>query len=464
LGLIYSLIYRYHIQRKVQEIFGQPTSSKSVNTHATTALLSWINWQIQKRFPDMKKIGNLNCDWNDGIALCALIESIKGGECRELPNFDKVRNCKEGLDWGSEPPFRIPKIISAEHLSDPDIDKASVMIYLCYYLQHCFEKSSDEAYVEQVPPDITKYLDDVGLVAIPKSLIVNVKIPTDAKKCSADLDFLKQSVFVVGQTIVFTVDCSFAGEKGQLEITAYTTDTNEQIKTDFRNSRLNKMAFDCFLKAETVGTHELNIRWGEKGNYEHINDSPLKFTVCDPKVVMFDNVQTRHNVYVGDTIEFVVDVSKAGGTALLNSEFSNKKMSCKTIRSDRKVTFIYTAHETHKGSSELSVYYSGMKIKIIEITVASDYRKENAKIETQVAVFTNYINYILTIEEVSNLQWDFQSGVTLAFLLKSLSGNEIGNLNAEPKNKLEMVQNLTLCFSFMKSLKFELYDISKLLA
>jgi len=476
LGLVFSLIYRYHIQRKVKENSSQvsTSSSKSINVRAIVALLSWINWQIHERFPDMKKIRNLNYDWNDGIALCVLIESIEKGSCKNCTNLsksDKVKNCEKGLDLG-EKHFKIPKIISAEHLSDPSIDETSVMIYLCYYLHHCFKPPDNshqgQPYIEQVPRYIVKFLDEVGLVAIPhteEDLLSNVKMPTvpDATQCSAELDFFDHSVFSVGQTIVFTVNCVFAGDKGKLEIRAKATNTSKKIKTELR--KRSKNIFDCFLKVDIVGTHKLNIRWGDGNNYEDIKDSPKIFTVCNPKAVEFDDAKTRYNVFVGDYIEFGMDVSKAGAADLLDAKFSDEKMSYETIKSDGKVTFKYLANETHLGPSELSIYFNSIKIKVVEITVASDYLKANPKMEAQVAVFTNYVNYVLNkSKEVSDFQWYFQSGVELANLLKSLSGKKIENLNDEPKNKSEMIDNLKLCFSFMESLKLEVHDISKLSA
>ena len=483
LGLVYSLIYRYHIQKKLQESPNQISTalSKSVNVRAIIALLSWINWQIHQRFPSMKKIRNLNTDWNDGIALCALIESIEEGTCPESPKLDNVRNCEKGLDLGSKWPFKIPKIISAEHLANPDIDETSVMVYLCYYLQYCFKKSpepihqdghEDQPYIDQVPPEIVKFLDEVGLVAIPfikKDMFSNVKIPTapDATRCIADLDFFEQSIFTVGQTIVFAVDCAYAG-KGKFKITC-TTDTNEQVETwaDQEPRKRSNKVFYCFLRVEAVGIHEVNIQWGapEKDNYDDIIYSPKRFIVCNPEAVEFDT-HSRHNVYVGDTIKLGVDTSKAGHVDMLHAEFSDAKMSYEMVKSDSKVTFIYTADETHKGPSELSLFFNGIKIKkkVFEITVVSDYLKTNPKMEARVTVFINYINYILKTssgEEVSDFQWDFQSGVTLAFLLKTLSGQEIRNLNAKPQNKLEMMQNLKACFTFMQSLKLELHGTSK---
>jgi len=471
LGLVFALIYRYHIQRRVKENSSQvsTSSSKSINVRAIVALLSWINWQIHECFPDMKKIRNLNKDWNDGIALCVLIESIEKDSCKNCTNLsksEKVKNCEQGLDLGRKR-FKIPKIISAEHLSDPSIDETSVMIYLCYYLHDRFEShDNSQPYIEQVPRYIVKFLDEVGLVAIPRTnedLLSDVKMPTvpDATQCSAELDFFDHSVFSVGQTIVFTVNCIFAGDKGELEIRAKATNTNKKIKTELRK-RSNKNIFDCFLKVETVGTHELNIRWGDGNNYEDIKDSPKTFKVCDPEAVKFDDAKTRYNVFVGDTIEFGIDISNAGGADLLDAKFSDEKMSYDTIKSDDKVIFRYLANETHIGPSELSIYFNGIEIKVFEIIVASDYLKANQNMETQVAVFTNYVNYVLKeSKDVSDFQWYFQSGVELASLLKFLSGREIENHNAEPKNKSEMTDNLKLCFSFME---LEVHDISKLLA
>ncbi|XP_065897181.1 filamin-B-like isoform X2 [Dysidea avara] len=468
LGLIYSLIYRYHIQKKVKERPSQISSAKSVNVSASTALLSWIDWKVAKYIPKGKKIRNLNTDWNDGIALCALIESIKEGtcpECTKLSGDDRLDNCKKGLRLGKKH-FKIPRIISPEHLSHREIDETSVMVYLCYYLRFCFDKPKPPP---DVPEHIVQFLDDAGLVEFAPSKLdskqakvgVDVPQPADASKCIVDLTFLRRSVFTVGEPIIFTVDCTNAG-KGHLDIKAYATANREKnIATKRKKSFTAGVSiFDCFLKAETVGTHELVIQW--EGN-PITADSPLRFEVCNPKAIVLENLQSRHNTFVGDTIKFDVDISKAGSADILQAVFSDEKRKCEKILTDSKVTFIY--HADTIGSTELSIYFNNLNMKTIEIVVASDFLSSSPNREMQLTFFTNYINYVFKRSSkgaVSNLQWGFQSGVSLASLLEQFSGKKIDPVKsviAEAENRSQMIYNLKLCFAFMKSEELQISDI-----
>ena len=468
LGLIYSLIYRYHIQKKVKERPIQISSAKSVNVSASTALLSWIDWKVAKYVPKDKKIRNLSTDWNDGIALCALIESIEEGtcpECTEMSGDDRLGNCKNGLRLGEEH-FKIPKIISAEHLSHREIDETSVMIYLCYYLEFWCRKPNPD-----VPEHIVQFLDDAGLVeAFPskpdtkqtKSNCLDALQPADASKCIVDLAFLRRSVFTVGETIIFTVDCTNAG-KGHLDVKAYAIANKEKniASKSEKTFAAGVSIFDCFLKAETVGAHELVIQW----EGEHIKDSPLRFEICNPKAIVLENIKSRHNTFVGDTITFDVDISRAGSADLLQVVFSDQKRKCEKIPSDIKVTFIYRADTI--GSTELSIYFNNSNMKTIEIVVASECISSNPDGKMQFTIFTEYINYVFKTSSkgtVSNLQWGFQSGVSLVSLLEQFSGKKIncvGSVSAEPENRSQMIDILNLCFTFMKSENLPMPDISE---
>ena len=470
LGLIYSLIYRYHIQKKVKERPSQISSVKSVNVSASTALLSWIDWKVAKYLPKDKKIRNLSTDWNDGIALCALIESIEEGtcpECTKMSGDDRLGNCEKGLQLGKDR-FEIPRIISPEHLSHREIDETSVMIYLCYYLQFWCDKPKT---LSDAPEHIAQFLNDAGLVeAFPsksdtkqaKSNCLDALQPADASKCIVDLTFLRRSVFTVGETIIFTVDCTNAG-KGHLDVKAYAIANKEKniASKSEKSFAAGVSIFDCFLKAETVGAHELVIQW----EGAHIKDCPLRFEICNPKAIVLENIKSRHNTFVGDTITFDVDISRAGSADLLQAVFSDEKRKCEKVPSDIKVTFIYRADTI--GSTELSIYFNNSNMKTIDIVVASECISSNPDGKVQFTIFTEYINYVFKTSgkgTVSNLQWGFQSGVSLASLLEQFSGKKIypvGSVSAEPENRSQMIHILNLCFAFMKSENIPMSDISE---
>ena len=91
---------------------------------------------VQNVIPD-QEISNLTRDWNNGIALCALIEALRPGSCPqyyELQPQDNVENCRLGIKLAHEH-LGIPGVITAEQMADVSIDEQSMMTYLSYFIQ-----------------------------------------------------------------------------------------------------------------------------------------------------------------------------------------------------------------------------------------------------------------------------------------------------------------------------------------
>ena len=118
LGLIWTLIRHFQIR----------STGKDISTK--NALLAWINTQI----PD-QKVTNFTTDWNDGIALCALVDRIQPGLCPQYATLrpaDGLDNCQLGMDIADEK-LNIPKLLEAVDLSHRDVDELSVMTYVSYF-------------------------------------------------------------------------------------------------------------------------------------------------------------------------------------------------------------------------------------------------------------------------------------------------------------------------------------------
>ena len=104
------------------------SSGKGVSTK--NALLEWIRIQI----PELN-IKNFTTDWNDGIALCTLMDRIEPGTCSHYSTLDSnngLENCKLGVRLAFER-LKIPSIINPNDLNSTDIDELSVMTYLSYF-------------------------------------------------------------------------------------------------------------------------------------------------------------------------------------------------------------------------------------------------------------------------------------------------------------------------------------------
>lgn len=85
LGLLWQFILRYHIVG---------ADDNSVRIALKKLLLIWLQHVIPER-----KITNLTTDWNDGVALCNLIEVLQPGLCPEynrLDRNDSIENAAKG--------------------------------------------------------------------------------------------------------------------------------------------------------------------------------------------------------------------------------------------------------------------------------------------------------------------------------------------------------------------------------
>ena len=125
LGLIWTLIRHFQIRST-----GKDISTKS-------ALLAWVNTQI----PD-QNVANFTTDWNDGIALCALVDRIQPGLCPHYATLDHTNgqsNCQLGMDIAEEK-LNIPKLMEAADLHNKDVDELSVMTYVSYFCKPANER------------------------------------------------------------------------------------------------------------------------------------------------------------------------------------------------------------------------------------------------------------------------------------------------------------------------------------
>lgn len=118
LGLIWSLILRYQIGR--------------TSFPPKKLMLAWL----QAVLPDLN-ITNFTSDWNNGIALSALLEYCKPGlfpHWKSLNHNDRIKNCNTAMHIAKEE-FNIPMILTPEDLSSQNLDELSGMTYLSYFMR-----------------------------------------------------------------------------------------------------------------------------------------------------------------------------------------------------------------------------------------------------------------------------------------------------------------------------------------
>lgn len=118
LGLIWHLILRYQIGKSKF-----PTKK---------LMLAWLNAVVPNR-----DITNFTSDWNDGIALHAVIDWCRPGLCpnwKNLSRSDGLNNCRSAMMLAKQH-FDIPLVVRPEDLSSSDLDELSGMTYLSYFMK-----------------------------------------------------------------------------------------------------------------------------------------------------------------------------------------------------------------------------------------------------------------------------------------------------------------------------------------
>ncbi|KAL5004306.1 hypothetical protein ScPMuIL_017762 [Solemya velum] len=120
LGLVWHLVMRYQI------------SNRKSKSPPKKLMVMWF----QTAIPELE-VGNCTTDWNDGIALHALLDYLKPGVCpdwRMLHSKNRVENCRQAMALAKEH-FNIPRVISPEDFASSALDELSAMTYLSYFLK-----------------------------------------------------------------------------------------------------------------------------------------------------------------------------------------------------------------------------------------------------------------------------------------------------------------------------------------
>eukprot|EP01119_Soliformovum_irregulare_P005582 TRINITY_DN17323_c0_g1_i1.p1 TRINITY_DN17323_c0_g1~~TRINITY_DN17323_c0_g1_i1.p1 ORF type:complete len:494 (-),score=154.72 TRINITY_DN17323_c0_g1_i1:202-1620(-) len=118
LGLIWTLILRYQINKG-----GSDSDAKN-------DLLKWVRSKIPEY--DIK---GFTKDWNDGKAICALVDALAPGTCkdhRSLNPGDALANATRGIDAGYNT-LGVPRIVLPDEMVHPKVDEHAMMTYIAYY-------------------------------------------------------------------------------------------------------------------------------------------------------------------------------------------------------------------------------------------------------------------------------------------------------------------------------------------
>ncbi|TMS38553.1 hypothetical protein L596_005251 [Steinernema carpocapsae] len=160
MGLIWTLIQHYSISMPVWTDDAK-CKNKNASDSPRQRLLAWIKAHVPEDVP----VTNFSTDWNDGVALGALVETCYGPLIHlDWRNFDP-RNAQENtttvMNIAAEK-LEVAPLINPEELINPNVDEQSVMTYLSQfprsYAAYIEKKRKEEeerlAYLEKMEHDI----------------------------------------------------------------------------------------------------------------------------------------------------------------------------------------------------------------------------------------------------------------------------------------------------------------------
>ena len=115
LGLIWTIILRYHIQKGKKE-------------NAKNALLEWVRSKIPEY-----DVRNFDKSWADGMAVCALCNALRPGtvDMEGRSPADAYHNADDGISAAAEK-MDIPPVFDAEGMTSA-VDELSCMTYISYF-------------------------------------------------------------------------------------------------------------------------------------------------------------------------------------------------------------------------------------------------------------------------------------------------------------------------------------------
>ncbi len=132
LGLIWALILRYQIAGP-PTIEGETKESKEAKKKRKTAKKLLVNW-VNSTIPN-KEVRNFSSDWNDGLALSALVDYCKPGLIPNHTSLDPnngLENIKNAMEI-AEKELGVPQVMHPEDMAVEKPDELSVMTYVSAY-------------------------------------------------------------------------------------------------------------------------------------------------------------------------------------------------------------------------------------------------------------------------------------------------------------------------------------------
>ena len=206
------------------------------------------------------------------------------------------------------------------------------------------------------------------------SYMITTRAAPDSSRCRIDLSALeRESLFNIGDTVEFIVDCT---EAGVGELTSKAVGPRKDIEVNSITERDN--VYKLQIKPTNVGVHSLTVMWAGRS----ITTTPITFEVVDPSRVKFNNLPNAEDYvpFVGEVLSFTVDTKNAG-FAKLESQIVLPDGSSQVVHMKEKVKGVYIISYkfTEVTSLELLVIFN--QVKVLSFACAVNIAPDATKCE-----------------------------------------------------------------------------------
>ena len=288
-------------------------------------LLTWV----QRKIPQCG-VTNFTTDWNNGLALSALVDAVRPGlipKHADLPKAKSLQNVQQAMGIAEER-LGVRCLLSPKEMTDPEVDQLIVMSYITQFQTATVKALASQCRASKIP-----------------------------------------DVVPVGTTVEFSVDATESGE-GSVDIAVQKPDGSPDT---IDMTSLSAGLYHVTFTPREPGAYEVTVSL----NGDPIPGMPRNVSVCDSTKCTFSKPFPKF-IPVNCPFDFSVDTSRAGDGKLdvsLTEEESGLVLPTEEI-TDENGLAIFTFTPPKVGRMVVDVKFANTKLPGSPFTVtASDSSK-----------------------------------------------------------------------------------------
>ncbi|KAH9410258.1 hypothetical protein TYRP_010016 [Tyrophagus putrescentiae] len=277
-GVMWMLILHYSISMPMWEGEDESMYKEKGGPTPKQRLLNWI----QNKVPDVP-VNNFTTDWNNGIALGALVDSCAPGLC---PDWDKwkpadgLKNVTAALKIAEES-LGVAPLVNPEEMVNPKVDELSMMTFLAQF-PNAKLKTGAQTKPRHNPKRVRCYGPGVQKTGVANGAKTN-----------------------------FTVETFSAGDG---EVTVFLKDpSGKEIPVDVKFNDDDAKTYTCTYTPKMEGPHKVIVKYSGTEVPKSPFEVEVKGNPGDPSKVKCEGPGLKPTgTQVGKQTHFDIDTTNAG--------------------------------------------------------------------------------------------------------------------------------------------------------